>query len=265
MAWKKEENSFLHEKDVVDSIICNVKTLSSVMDSDKTIDFRFELSCVKQAAFCLPTKKGSWSRNCKGFYNSGPQAFLIHMQKFYGKGAEKWYLDVHVLRALGMVVNTEDDFEHFIQPRIDMCHRKGGNHAICLAIVLRNFIENPESSLRRRAFQGRNDKDGLVHLIEWEPEGIVFGTAKDHLRDARCLAAQYLWKLASSDDGKNEEFRFKCLYALRSRNQNIKKSLIPADRKWLDSQLQGLEEKQDIPLCNTIRAQSLLARRRRKK
>lgn len=220
---------------------------------------------MKQAAVCLPTEHCTWSGCLIEFDRSGPDKFLRSVSAVHKNHADRLYLEVFELRGLGIFVKTEDDFEKYIQPHIKSCQKKGGNLSICLAITLMNIIEKADASLRHRVFKGKDDKPGLVDIIEWESKFTSGFSGNSSYKDTRRLVAQYLWKLAVSGKSKYEELQKDSIHALRLRCQSVHTALSAEDNKWLESQLWGLEKDKEIVVSNALRAQELLATKSKRK
>ena len=205
-----------------DALIDNSKKITKNLQKDD-IELKFEYGCARQAAKCLTPAGGIWAKYLDHILNIGESAeslsvfgilkgikdIAIDAQKDWIKG---WYPDIHYLRWISLGVKTQQDFEKFIAPEPAHFKQKGGKHTLCLAVVCKELIQNPqvEEDVKKLACEclvdlcKLVDKDrktnilnGIKKRIDAKPINKL-AKKEDRYWLTRCLILQYAEEFVKS-------------------------------------------------------------------
>lgn len=238
-----------------------------MMPKDTMVDKRMEMRCLVEAAKVFFTTKreffvtllqglGAMHLACLAgrCLKLRWDALMSIVEGYTGSDVAVWYLHQHCLFWLGMCINNVRDWEECVPGVVAFCRKKGGKYAVGLGMMLMNIIkdENKGEELRKRAFFGCGGQGGLVDMLNWEVEGmkkvkrkalkILRFHKKDPFRNARRLAAKFLWKIARSKNEKYNIFRNESIAVMRIRVSKLQSRIGKEMRKEVENDLYKAEK-----------------------
>jgi hypothetical protein len=234
---------------LIENIRSTTEAVAKPLSMTSFVDVHFEIACTVEATKCLKPTDSIWTKylghvaTVAGAAASadvgntfvGLKAFFTDVEKDW---LASWYLDAYTWRWLTTEITTIQDFETVLSADdIRKCLDKGSNYTVCLTMIFINVMKNKEATkeLKEMAFKGGKFSPGLLHLLSLERSG----TAKDFLSHpkevwkkiasepdrfwrARCLAMQYIQRLATKD--KYKSYQEESRRALLARFNALKSS-----------------------------------------
>lgn len=199
-----------------------------------TVDIKFYLQCIEQAAQCLNLENISiWEeytesvKNQRSFY----EIYQFLFSKAKSIALETWYVSAWKLHWLSANLITLEAFKNKIEPEIKNCLEQGKEYTICLATVFMTLLKSSKSSpeLKECVFSGLKKLIYLEHQSEWldylycpEEAWNAFMGKTDRFGETRYLVMEYLLELAHQENGA--PFKKESLELLIQRSEEVNSS-----------------------------------------
>lgn len=204
-----------------------------------TVDTRFYLRSMQEAAQCLDVEEGAWQTYLSQFQSpkSFNQVYTSLRASIQGMPLADWYVETWRLGWVSLQITTLEGFEQAIALEVPAYLEKGKEYTISLAMAYMTIINNPQAtqSLKDRVFHGTETYPGLTRLIELEHQGgwldllthreeiwnAIIGQA-DRFGETRYLAMEYLLRLVHQPP--SSPYQEKSLSILLGRFERLKES-----------------------------------------
>ncbi|MCB1068180.1 MAG: hypothetical protein KDK56_08345 [Simkania sp.] len=232
--WRAHENMPVLS-DLKEDFIATTAKLQEVMQArgHTGIGTLFELRCAKRAAMRLAPSDSTWKKyvdhiasvttaavDCS-FYDiwQALKAFAEDLKKDCPKKWSTWYQTAHTMRWDRLSIQTKQDFDEKIAPKVAETFEEGGNHALCLAKVsMELFRHTQDEEVRGAVFQiltelFQKEKIPGVRELKHHPKELLRKIVRkpDRFGETRTLCMGYLSTISKNKKHKSEYEPYKDL------------------------------------------------------